>query len=276
MFQRYLLPLFFCLVTTGSLCAKKGESVSFAIVIPSYNNEQWCIGNLESCVKQDYSDFTIYYIDDCSTDQTGPLVKAYIKTNHLEKKCIVIHNNERRGALANLDSTIRMIDPKKVVVTVDGDDKLSNPYVLKKLASIYKDGSIWMTYGNFISEPKKYPSPCRPIPESIAQNNAFRSFPWVCSQLRTFYAGLFHKIKSEDLKVEGQYFPVSGDVAFSFPLLEMASKGHFRFIPDILYIYNVSNPINDFRERRELQIRYNKLIRSRRPYLPLETLLAVS
>ena len=36
-------------------------------------------------------------------------------------------------------------------------------------------------------------------------------------------------------------------MAFMFPMAEMASQNHLRFVPDILYIYNVANPINDHR-----------------------------
>jgi glycosyltransferase involved in cell wall biosynthesis len=257
------------------LLAQEGEPVSFAIVIPSYNNEKWCIGNLESCVRQKYTDFTIYYIDDCSQDRTGPLVDAYVKRHNLEKKCIVIHNKERRGALANLDSIIRMLDPKKVVVTVDGDDTLAHSHVLKKLAAVYADSLVWMTYGSWKSHPKGFECPCEAIPASIASTNSFRSYKWVSSQLRTFYAALFQKIKPEDLLWEGKHFPVAWDLAMMFPMLEMAAKGHFRYIPNILYIYNVINPINEFRARFNLQVHYDNLIRTKPPYQPLDTLFVV-
>jgi glycosyltransferase involved in cell wall biosynthesis len=252
-----------------------GKPIFFSIVIPSYNNEQWCIRNLESCLNQTYPYFIIYYIDDCSQDSTGKLVDAYVKSHKLEKKCIVIHNKERHGALENIYNTIQTIPSYRVVVLVDGDDFLAHPNVLEKLVSVYRDGKIWMTYGDFKSEPEGYPSPCRKIPSKIAKHNSFRSYSWVASHLRTFYAGLFQKIKKEDLQYEGKFLPVSWDLAMMMPMLEMSSRAHFRFIPEVLYIYNVHNPLNDFRERHELQIKLNYYIRGKTPYTPLETLFEV-
>jgi len=273
MFHSFFVSLATFLCTTLPLAANNSTAPpEFAIVIPSYNNERWCIGNLKSCLSQNYPNFTIYYVDDCSDDKTGVLIDSYVKKHHLENKCIVIHNKSRRGALANLDMVIRTLDPKKVVVTVDGDDILAHPRVLNILASIYANPSIWLTYGSWKSEPKGFVCPCQPIPREISQANAFRSWQWVASQLRTFYAGLFQKIKPEDLLYEGKYFPTTWDLAMMFPMLEMASKSHFQYVPDIVYIYNVINPINDFRAHKELQMKLTNYIRAKAPYKPLETL----
>ena len=53
-----------------------------------------------------------------------------------------------------------------------------------------------------------------------------------------------------------------------FPMVEMAGD-RFQFIPQILYIYNDTNPSSDFRLRLPEQQRVNKLIRKKRPYDPL-------
>lgn len=249
------------------------ERIEFAIVIPSYNNEKWCIGNITSCFAQTYPYFKVYYINDCSKDHTGELVERYVTSRGLKDKCIIINNTERRGALANLDSTIRMIDPKKVVVTVDGDDLLANSHVLEKLAAIYSSGEkIWLTYGNYKTVPYVYQWCCSPIPLKIQQKNEFRKYPWVTSHLRTFYAGLFQRIQKKDLLYQGHFFPMTWDLAMMFPMLEMASRGHIRFIPEVLYLYNVSNPINDFKVNSTLQSILDSYIRALPPYTPLETL----
>src|ERR1700730_12157659 len=54
------------------------DPIEFVIVIPSYNNEKWCIGNLESVMTQTYPHFTVCYINDCSSDKTGELVDQYV------------------------------------------------------------------------------------------------------------------------------------------------------------------------------------------------------
>src|SRR5437868_2077214 len=37
------------------------------VIIPSYNNVQWCVKNIESVLTQNYSNYRVIYIDDCST-----------------------------------------------------------------------------------------------------------------------------------------------------------------------------------------------------------------
>jgi glycosyltransferase involved in cell wall biosynthesis len=249
------------------------EALEFVIVIPSYNNEKWCIENIASCLNQTYPYFTVYYIDDCSRDRTGELVERYVTSRRLGAKCTIIHNTERRGALANLYSTISMIDPKKIVVTVDGDDTLESPEVLTKLAAVYADRSVWMTYGNYKRNiPPYYFSCCEPFPQAVAKHRTFRSYKWVASHLRTFYAGLFQRIKKEDLLWKGKFFPMTWDLAFMMPMLEMASRGHFRFIKDVLYVYRITNPLNDFRVNEPLQRNLDEYIRKKPPYPALEIL----
>jgi len=249
------------------------ERIEFVIVIPSYNNEKWCIENIVSCLNQTYPHFTIYYIDDCSNDRTGELVERFVLSRGLTNKCTIMHNTERRGALSNLYTIISKINPKKVIVTVDGDDTLEDSHVLEKLAAIYADRSVWITYGNFRRNvPPIYASCCEAFPEEVIKNRSFRSYKWVASHLRTFYAGLFHHVKKEDLLWNGKFLPMAWDVAFMMPMLEMASQNHFRFVQDVLYVYRVTNPLSDFRMDEPLQKSLEEYIRKKPSYSALETL----
>ena len=50
-----------------------------------------------------------------------------------------------------------------------------------------------------------------------------------------------------------------------FPMLEMAQERH-RFIPDVLYVYNVENILNDFRIYPQEQILMETIIRQKKKY----------
>jgi hypothetical protein len=41
------------------------------------------------------------------------------------------------------------------------------------------------------------------------------------------------------------YWKVTGDLSFMYPMLEMSGEEHYRFMPDINYVYNDTNPLND-------------------------------
>jgi len=244
----------------------------FVIVIPSYNNEKWCVGNLESVVKQEYSNYSIWYINDCSTDRTNELVDEFVRAHNLEDKITVIHNSERKGALQNIYETVHKLNPNSIVVQVDGDDELAHPFVLKRLASAYKDPNIWLTYGNWRSKPEGHRNRLNAMPPEIIKKRAYRSYQFVATAPRTFYAKLFQAIKKEDLLFEGKFLPMAWDLAIMFPMLEMASPNHFVFLPDNLYIYNMQNPINDHKVSRELQIKLDRFVRQKKAYKPMKKL----
>ncbi|MDB6080784.1 MAG: hypothetical protein JWO53_56 [Chlamydiia bacterium] len=269
-----MMRLFFivalCLFNTLT-AAEKQKPISLFVVIPSYNNEQWCIENLSSIITQTYPHWHAYYINDCSKDKTGGMVDEFIKQYNVSDKITVQHNEERHGALANIYSTIQKADPNTVVIIIDGDDKLANKNVFRTIAKIYqKHPEVWLTYGNYLPMPneRKRKSICQEFPKEIMEQTTFRRYKYVTGHLRTFYAGLFQLIKKEDLMENGEFLPSAGDVATMMPMCEMAALGHIRFVPKILYIYNDANPINDFKNR-PVQAHCSHLIRTRPAYKSL-------
>ncbi|MCL4361431.1 glycosyltransferase family 2 protein [Candidatus Dependentiae bacterium] len=247
---------------------------NFVIVIPSYNNEQWYKNNLNSVFSQTYFNYRVIYIDDCSSDGTYSLVKDYLEKNNKTEKVILIKNNKRCGALANHYKAIHMCKDDEIIVCLDGDDWFANDNVLKYLNKIYQDPKIWLTYGQFANWPTGQLGWCEEIPKDIVKQNKFREFGFVSPQLRTYYAWLAKKVKFEDLLYKNKdgkldFFPIAGDVALMFPMLEMAAF-HFKFIPKILCQRNVATELNDFKVNPDLQIEVTNFIRSKKPYKRLE------
>jgi GR25 family glycosyltransferase involved in LPS biosynthesis len=241
---------------------------TFVLIVPSYNNQEWYRTNLDSIFRQSYANYRVIYIDDASTDGTGNLVEAYLQETHQTRRTTLIRNQERVGSLANIYRAVWTCDKDEIVVHVDGDDWLAHENVLIRLNEVYQDPEVWMTYGQFVWHPANVPGVCRQVPLEVIERNEFREYTWVTSHLRSFCAGLFHRIRKEDLLYQGSFFPMAGDVAIIFPLLEMANK-HSRFIPEVLYIYNTANQISDSKRDRNLQVRLDREIRSRTKYSPL-------
>lgn len=243
---------------------------TFAIVVPSYNNASWVSNNLRSLAEQTYTNFHLYYIDDASTDDTKELAELFLEQPGLAGKYTLISNSVRAGALANIYNTVTGLEPHTVVVGLDGDDWLAHPKVLERVAEVYKDPNVWMSYGSFESDPPgyKFDKPTGMAPHRKERGN------WLVP-LRTYYAKLFQHIKKEDLQLDGSFFMTTSDIAYMFPMIEMAMNGHYRFIDELLYIYNIKNPINDFRINRPEQNEIRLLIESKEPYAPLERLFKI-
>lgn len=266
-----LAAILFILSLFG-LEAKMPGQTDFVVVIPSFNNEQYCLNCLHSLATQTYPYWQAIYINDCSTDRTGALVEAYVHKYNLGNKIKVVHNKKNVGAMANFYTWIHKIDPTHVVVHLDGDDKLAHTKVLETLAHTYADNSVWMTYGSYRPEPDDFVRVCAPFPDWVLQKNAFRDYNWVSSHLRSYYAKLFHNIKKKHFMYKGKFVPMACDLAIMFPILEQSSNNHIRYIPDELYIYNYQTPINDVKKNLSLILEVDKQIRKMQRYKPLKTL----
>jgi glycosyltransferase involved in cell wall biosynthesis len=243
------------------------------VIIPSYNNQQWADKNVRSVLNQKYTNFRVIYIDDCSTDGTANVVRMVKRKLDVHNRLVLISNEKRCGALANIYKAVHAYCADgDIVCTVDGDDWLENDHVLATINEAYANPNVWMTYGQFRGEPGKLHGFCRDFPPFIIEHNAFRDYDWVASHMRTFYAGLFKKIRLQDLVDSGDFFDVTWDLGFMYPMLEMARERH-KCIQKIVYVYNVDNPNSDFRIKLLRQWRIERLIRSFERYERIDSYL---
>ena len=51
----------------------------FSVVVPAYNQHKFIDSCLTSLQRQTLTDFEVYVVDDCSTDDTGEQIAALIK-----------------------------------------------------------------------------------------------------------------------------------------------------------------------------------------------------
>lgn len=263
--------LLFIVMWSLGLSAEK----RFVVVTASYNNASYCKAMLQSVFLQDYTNWHLIYVDDGSTDGTSEIVQAFIKECGMEERVTYIRNEMRLArAIANQYAAIHMCNDSDIIVIVDGDDMLADQSVFKYLDAVYGDPNVWLTYGQFRAYPSGAIGFCCPMPIDIILRNAFREYTHIPSHLRTFYAGLFKKIKKEDLMYEGEFLSMTGDMAAMIPMIEMACD-HFRFIDRVLLIYNEANPLNDHKVSQEKQRTIDRIIRARPRYEKLETLFPV-
>jgi glycosyltransferase involved in cell wall biosynthesis len=253
-----LLLLLFCIAGYAV------EEKPFVVLITSYNNKRWVRTNLDSVFCQNYSNYRVLYIDDCSTDGTADEVERLVKKSGQEGHFQLIRNKERLGGMHNLYLGVHLCEDEEIIANLDGDDWLAHPHVLEQLNHVYTTQNVYLTHGTFVRYPSGISEWCLPIPEEIVQANAFRTFRCP-SHLKTFYAWLFKKIDVEDLKYLGAFAQMGWDAAMMYPMLEMAGERH-AFIPDIIYVYNQANPINDNRIDAKKQCEIADFMRAKRPY----------
>jgi glycosyltransferase involved in cell wall biosynthesis len=233
-----------------------------------YNAEQYIERCLGSIMSQNYTDFTCYITHDLSTDNSVNLVKDMIKD---DSRFILIDDNDKKlYQTGNFDKVIRYnpnISDNELLIEVDGDDSLPDANVFTRINELYKDDNVWIANGSF-----RYSNGSIGFAKPQTNFTSLRTEQFTASHIRTWRAFLWRAIKEEDLRDEnGDYWQWSGDVCFMFPMLEMAGPEHYRFMTDINYIYNETNPINEHKVdigmvqnhayRIRAKERYPKLIR---------------
>lgn len=94
------------------------ENFLVSIVIPNFNNEEYLVQCLESCMNQTYKNIEIIVVDDCSSDNSIGIVKEYQKR---DKRIRLIQNETNLKV-----STTRHIGIQHAnaewITTLDSDD----------------------------------------------------------------------------------------------------------------------------------------------------------
>lgn len=260
--------------TPSNYARKHYSEKPMVIIVPSYNNAQWYLNNLQSILMQEYTNVRIIYIvDGCGTEQydgTAELVENYIEKNNNKFEITLIKNKDKKGALYNIYHAVQSCYDHEIVVLLDGDDWFYHNQVLSTLNDIYHNKKIWLTHGTFIEYPRGDNYWSVPLDPNVVSQHLYRQYRCP-SHCRTFYASLFKKIKVEDLLMGDQFYPMTWDQAILFPMLEMAGE-HHAFVSDPIYVYNMANSINDNKVDPLLQRNLERVIRSKQPYRRLGSL----
>lgn len=220
----------------------------FKIVVPSFNSVDYIGKTLSSIESQLYKQYEVCVIDDCSTfKEQRLLIAEFCQRNGWKMQ----FHDKNYGALYGVVQALRDFDcdDEDVVVVLDGDDWLAHEHVLERLHSEYAKSDLYMTWGQCErfpagNPPMKY---AQAVPDMVIEQKLFRDIPFVFWHPCTFKYKLWRHIKDEDLRdMSGEYFRYYKDKATIYPMLEMAGK-KIKFISETLVIYNLQNPLNDYR-----------------------------
>ena len=281
----FLITLFFvsCAQLMGhSIANAITQERPIVVVVCSYNNGKWSENTLSSIFSQTYTNFRVIIVDDCSTDDNVGVIQNFIDKHNLSDRVTFIKNDVRHRKLFNLYRVLYECHDDEIVFMVDGDDSIHGTDVFTYINDIYKDESVWFTYGQYRNVPAyeaerwgfKEKGYCRPVPKRIQNKFAYRQYSFIYMHPRSFRAWLFKLVKLEDLIAdtidgfEGDFYPAANDVAMYFPMVEMAHS-HIKFISDVLYIRNLYSEIVGFKVDRRIQAKSAREIRKKPSYHPL-------
>lgn len=247
------------------------------IITPVYNAENYITKCILSVAQQDYHNYEMTIIDDCSTDNTYTVAKDTIKSlpTELQSKFILKRNDTNLGAVYNQVTTA--LKCEGIIMLLDGDDWLVNDNnIFHKYNNIYNDGYEF-TYGSCWSLADNIPLIAQEYPPEIKANKSYREymFNWLMpyTHLRTFNAKLlnnyvyeygFSSFKNDN----NEWLRAGGDTSIFYTLIEQADPNKVLAVPEVVYNYNDTNPINDYKVNAQEQNNTASMIIARSPFKP--------
>ena len=224
------------------------------IVTPMYNAEPYIARCIQSVITQDYDNYQMIIIDDCSTDNSYEIAKQFESD-----KIKVIQNKENKGAVRNqIEALVKYSEGNDIVMLLDGDDSLVNDNQIFHFYNNLYDGTTEFTYGSCFSMIDRIPLVSQPYPEEIKKEKKYREykFNWNMpyTHLRTFKAYLLNGISDGNFKDEkGNWYKAGGDGSVFYTLIEKAEPSKIKVVSDIVYNYNDTSPLNDYKVNSEEQ-----------------------
>ncbi|MDE3047842.1 MAG: glycosyltransferase family 2 protein, partial [Verrucomicrobiota bacterium] len=195
---------------------------SFTLVIVGRNNGASVEKTLHSVFSQVYDNYRLVYIEDCSDEGSFEVARDAIYASEYLTQVTLVHNEEKLGLLANIYRAVKACPDDEIVVILDGEDFLAHEWVLQRLNAYYEDPNIWITLAQGIDYPSYQLAPMCEIKEG-------RQLQRLQFHLKSFYAALFKKVRDTDFVYGGTFLPVSAELAYMAPMLEMG-KDHYQFI----------------------------------------------
>ncbi len=239
------------------------------VIVPFYNCKKFLEGCVSSVMTQKYSNFHVYFIDDCSSDGGWNLLP------HEDKRATCIKNDINKTALPNIHNTImEYCEKDSIIVLLDGDDRLLKKTVLSTVNDLYNEHNCWFLYGQSLWSDGR-----RGFASAYTKDEFehLRKTYFKVSHLRSFIAGVYHKIKEQDENFSifkdknGEFYRSCYDVPIVWSIMELSGydKIYFNDIP--LYLYNRDNPLNDDKVNQQLQWDIHKEISDKNPFKKIES-----
>ena len=194
-----------------------------------------------------------------------------------DERVTLVRNKKNKGLGYNFHHLYRRYcDPTDIVVHVDADDYLAEPGALSYINRFYNEHECWVMYGQY-QYSGGAPGICKPF-ASAADFLRLR-MNWRTSHVRSFRAGLYHRIAETDPGYscmkddQGQWFNSAADAAAMFPIVELAGFDRVRFNDRVLYIYNEGNANSLTNKNRKAQLNSYLQIEAKRPFRPVNSYL---
>jgi glycosyltransferase involved in cell wall biosynthesis len=233
-----------------------------AVITPFRNAARYLERCILSVAAQNYSNYHHYLINDASDDLSSEVIERIVNSLPVELNdhFTLVENSQSWGAVCNQVTMIRELADDNIIMLLDGDDWLANRSdIFDYYNNLYHNGTEF-SYGSCWSEVDNIPLIAQPYPQSIRQSRGYRQyrFNWGLpyTHLRTFRKRLINYVNDSAFQDHNhQWYTAGGDGAVFYALIEQAAWDRVTVVSEIMYHYNDTNPLNDYKVHGELQNR---------------------
>lgn len=124
-------------------------NTTLAIILPHYNYENYILELLDSIKNQTYKDFTLYIVDDASTDNSVSIIKEFI-SQHSDLKIKYIRHESNRfiGAALNTGHIEALKNNHKFISWITSDN-IYSPNCFEELVNCIESSDKSFIYSSF-------------------------------------------------------------------------------------------------------------------------------
>lgn len=227
-----VLPSYINASKYQALPEKQQKDRKFVFIIPMYNHSNITSKMLQSIEEQTYKNYRVLCIDDGSTVPSKDAILNFLDDSDLATKFHYVEYPKHRGAVERLYEAIQQCDDDEIVIYFEGNGWLESGRVLEGLNELYKKNDVWLAYGKAKNARTNNVKHYRPLNSQNFFSSSMRRKHWEMLRFKSFYAGLFKKIKIEDLFFRGKFIDDRMDRAYMFPMMEMAAD-RVAYFPEV-------------------------------------------
>jgi glycosyltransferase involved in cell wall biosynthesis len=115
-----------------------------SIILPVYNGGKYLAISIERCLNQNFTNFELIIVNDCSTDNTLNIAYNYAEKDN---RIIIINNEENKKLPASLNIGHR--EAKGDFVTWTSDDNIMKPNFLESLLNTLEKEEADLVYSDY-------------------------------------------------------------------------------------------------------------------------------
>ena len=211
----------------------------FCFIVCGYNNRFWILLNLRSIFIQQYRNFKVIIIDDCSTDNSVQTINEFVNKHNLQQFVEIITNEKNMGPAYSRYIGIQKANDNDILCFLDGDDWLICDNALDILNDNYNKGCL-MTVGTHV-----YLSKLRKLGTISGRSDIDINHP-KRYHLRTGYKYIWNDMPINYIKDNSgefiRYCTDFNELVWGYSKID---KTKFVKIFDFLCIYNKSGPTTE-------------------------------